>query len=142
MIKTLSRSLREYKKGSVLTILLSILEAAFEITIPLCMAKVIDEGIDLGNMNAVWKYGIILLVFALFQLITGVLSAHIATRTSVGFCANLRQDMYDNVQTFAFSNIDKFSTASIVTRLTTDVTNIQNLRYHGSSEKRIIFGYN
>lgn len=126
MIKTLSRSLREYKKGSVLTILLSILEAAFEITIPLCMAKVIDEGIDLGNMNAVWKYGMVLLVFALFQLIVGVLSAHIAARTSVGFCANLRQDMYHNVQTFAFSNIDKFSTASIVTRLTTDVTNIQN----------------
>ena len=126
MIKTLSRSLREYKKGSVLTILLSVLEAAFEITIPLCMAKVIDEGIDLGNMNAVWKYGMILLTFALFQLITGVLSAHIAARSSVGFCANLRQDMYDNVQTFAFSNIDKFSTASIVIRLTTDVTNIQN----------------
>jgi ATP-binding cassette subfamily B multidrug efflux pump len=126
MIKTLSRSLREYKKGSVLTILLSILEVAFEITIPLCMVKVIDEGIDLGNMNAVWKYGMVLLVFALFQLIAGVLSAHIAARTSVGFCANLRQDMYDNVQTFAFSNIDKFSTASIVTRLTTDVTNIQN----------------
>ena len=126
MIKTLSRSLREYKKGSVLTILLSILEAAFEITIPLCMAKVIDEGIDLGNMDGVWKYGIILLIFALFQLLTGVLSAHIAARTSVGFCTNLRQDMYDNVQTFAFSNIDKFSTASIVTRLTTDVTNIQN----------------
>lgn len=126
MIKTLTQSLREYKKGSVLTILLSILEAAFEITIPLCMAKVIDKGIDLGNMNAVWKYGIILLIFALFQLATGVLSAHIAARTSVGFCANLRQDMYDNVQTFAFSNIDKFSTASIVTRLTTDVTNIQN----------------
>lgn len=126
MIKTLTHSLRGYKKGSVLTILLSILEVAFEITIPLCMAKVIDEGIDLGNMNGVWKYGMILLVFALFQLITGVLSAHIAARTSVGFCANLRQDMYDNVQTFAFSNIDKFSTASIVTRLTTDVTNIQN----------------
>lgn len=126
MIKTLTHSLRDYKKGSVLTILLSILEAAFEITIPLCMAKVIDKGIDLGNMNAVWKYGIILLVFALFQLVTGILSAHIAARTSVGFCANLRQDMYDNVQTFAFSNIDKFSTASIVTRLTTDVTNIQN----------------
>ncbi len=126
MIKTLTRRLREYKKGSVLTILLSILEAAFEITIPLCMAKVIDKGIDPGNMSAVWRYGMILLIFALFQLATGVLSAHIAARTSVGFCANLRQDMYDNVQTFAFSNIDKFSTASIVTRLTTDVTNIQN----------------
>ncbi|MGN1481321.1 ABC transporter ATP-binding protein [Porcipelethomonas sp.] len=126
MIKTLARSLREHKKGSVITILLSILEAAFEILIPLCMAKVIDDGIEPGNMNAVWKYGIALLIFAFFQLVTGVLSAHIAARTSVGFSANLRQDMYDNVQTFAFSNIDKFSTASIVTRLTTDVTNIQN----------------
>ena len=126
MIKTLARSLREHKKGSVFTILLSILEAAFEILIPLCMADVIDKGIDLGDMSAVWKYGIALLIFAVFQLITGVLAAHIAAKTSVGFAANLRQDMYDNVQTFAFSNIDKFSTASIVTRLTTDVTNIQN----------------
>ncbi len=126
MIKTLARSLREHKKGSVITILLSILEAAFEILIPLCMADIIDKGIDPGEMNAVWKYGIVLLIFAALQLFTGVLSAHIAARTSVGFSANLRQDMYDNVQTFAFSNIDKFSTASIVTRLTTDVTNIQN----------------
>ncbi len=126
MIKTLLKSLREHKKGSVITILLSILEAAFEIFIPLCMAKVIDEGVDVGSMGAVGKYGIVLLLFAFFQLVTGVLSAHIAARTSVGFSANLRQDMYDNVQTFAFSNIDKFSTASIVTRLTTDVTNIQN----------------
>ncbi len=126
MIKTLAKSLREHKKGSVLTIILSILEAGFEILIPLCMANVIDKGIDLGNMGAVWKYGLILFLFAALQLITGVLAAHIAARTSVGFSANLRQDMYDNVQTFAFSNIDKFSTASIVTRLTTDVTNIQN----------------
>ena len=126
MIKTLLRSLREYKRGSILTILLSILEAAFEILIPLCMADLIDQGIDLGNMTAVWKFGIAILIFAALQLLTGVLSAHIAAKTSVGFSANLRQDMYDNVQTFSFSNIDKFSTASIVTRLTTDVTNIQN----------------
>lgn len=126
MIKALLRSLREYKRGSILTILLSILEAAFEILIPLRMADLIDQGIDLGNMAAVWKYGIAILIFAALQLLTGVLSAHIAAKTSVGFSANLRQDMYDNVQTFAFSNIDKFSTASIVTRLTTDVTNIQN----------------
>ena len=99
---------------------MSILEAAFEIIIPLCMAEMIDKGIDLGDMNSVWKYGIALLIFAVFQLITGVLSAHIAAKASVGFSANLRQDMYDNVQTFAFSNIDKFSTSSIVTRLTTD----------------------
>ena len=126
MIKTLLGSLREYKRGSILTILLSILEAAFEIRIPLRMADLIDQGIDLGNMAAVWKYGIAILIFAALQLLTGVLSAHIAAKTSVGFSANLRQDMYDNVQTFSFSNIDKFSTASIVTRLTTDVTNIQN----------------
>lgn len=126
MIKILSGSLREYKRGSILTILLSILEAAFEILIPLLMADLIDQGIDLGDMAAVWKFGIAILVFAALQLLTGVLSAHIAAKTSVGFSANLRQDMYDNVQTFAFSNIDKFSTASIVTRLTTDVTNIQN----------------
>ena len=126
MIKTLLRSLREYKRGSILTILLSVLEAAFEILIPLRMADLIDQGIDLGNMVAVWKFGIAILIFAALQLLTGVLSAHIAAKTSVGFSKNLRQDMYDNVQTFAFSNIDKFSTASIVTRLTTDVTNIQN----------------
>ena len=126
MIKILSGSLQEYKRGSILTILLSILEAAVEILIPLLMADLIDQGIDLGDMAAVWKFGIAILVFAALQLLTGVLSAHIAAKTSVGFSANLRQDMYDNVQTFAFSNIDKFSTASIVTRLTTDVTNIQN----------------
>ena len=126
MIKILSGSLREYKRGSILTILLSILEAAFEILIPLRMADLIDQGIDLGDMAAVWKFGIAILIFAALQLLTGVFSAHIAAKTSVGFSANLRQDMYDNVQTFAFSNIDKFSTASIVTRLTTDVTNIQN----------------
>ena len=126
MIKTLLGSLREYKHGSILTILLSVLEAAFEILIPLRMADLIDQGIDLGDMAAVWKFGIAILIFAALQLLTGVLSAHIAAKTSVGFSANLRQDMYDNVQTFAFSNIDKFSTASIVTRLTTDVTNIQN----------------
>ena len=126
MIKILSGSLREYKRGSILTILLSVLEAAFEILIPLRMADLIDQGIDLGNMAAVWKFGIVILIFAALQLLTGVLSAHIAAKTSVGFSANLRQDMYDNVQTFSFSNIDKFSTASIVTRLTTDVTNIQN----------------
>lgn len=126
MTKTLLGSLREYKKGSMLTILLSVLEAAFEILIPLRMADLIDQGIEPGEMAAVWKFGTIIPVFAVLQLLTGVLSAHVAAKTSVGFSANLRQDMYDNVQTFAFSNIDKFSTASIVTRLTTDVTNLHN----------------
>lgn len=126
MIKTLAGSLREHKKGSLFTMLLSILEVVFEIVIPLCMANLIDFGIDKGDMGAVWKYGIALFLSAVLQLITGVLAAHVAAHAAVGFSANLRQDMYDNVQTFAFSNIDKFSTASIVTRLTTDVTNIQN----------------
>lgn len=126
MIKTLAKSLRQHKKGSILTICLSILEVAFEIIIPLCMSGLIDYGVDQGNMGQVWKYGMILIVFAILQLFTGVASAKVAAKTSVGFAANLRKDMYDNVQTFSFSNIDKFSTASIVTRLTTDVTNIQN----------------
>lgn len=126
MIKTLLKSLREHRRGSLITITLSLLEVVFEILIPLTMAKVIDRGIETGSMGNVWKYGMLLLLLALLQLATGMLSAHAGARTSVGFAANLRQDMYDNVQTFAFSNIDKFSTSSIVTRLTTDVTNIQN----------------
>ncbi len=126
MIKTLAKSLKQHKKGTIFTILLSVAEAGFEILIPLCMADLIDKGIDVGNTSAVWKYGAILLALAVLQLTTGILSARIASNASVGFAENLRQDMYDNVQTFAFSNIDKFSTASIVTRLTTDVTNIQN----------------
>lgn len=126
MIKTLAKSLREYKKESWLTVFLSIFEVVFEIVIPLCMADLIDYGIEGGTMGKVWKYGIALLLFAILQLLTGIWSAHAAAKASAGFAANLRSDMYDRVQTFAFSNIDRFSTASIVTRLTTDVTNLQN----------------
>ncbi len=126
MIKTLASSLREYKKSSWATVLLSILEVVFEIVIPLYMANLIDYGIEGGTMGAVAKYGLFLLLAALLQLATGFASAHIGSKAATGFAANLRQDMYDRVQTFAFSNIDRFSTASIVTRLTTDVTNLQN----------------
>lgn len=126
MIKTLIKSLKEYKKSSLVTVFLTVIEAVFEILIPLCMSDLIDFGIDQSNMSQVWKFGFILLVFAVLQLFTGMLAAHIGAKASVGFAVNLRQDMYDNVQTYAFSNIDKFSTASIVTRLTTDVTNVQN----------------
>lgn len=126
MIKTLASSLREYKKSSWATVLLSILEVVFEIVIPLYMANLIDYGIEGGTMGAVAKYGLFLLLAALLQLATGIASAHIGSKAATGFAANLRQDMYDRVQTFAFSNIDRFSTASIVTRLTTDVTNLQN----------------
>ena len=126
MLHTLSRSLRENKGPALVTVLLSALEVVFEIVIPLYMSNLIDYGIEGGSMAAVWKFGAFLLLLAAFQLATGVLAARIAARASVGFGANLREDMYNNVQTFAFSNIDKFSTASIVTRLTTDVTNVQN----------------
>lgn len=126
MIKTLMKSLRECKKMSGVTMFLSILEVVFEIVIPLCMSNLIDLGIQNGAMNAVVTYGIALLIFAAMQLITGFLAARIGAKATAGFTANLRQDMYDNIQTFSFSNIDKFSTASIVTRLTTDVTNVQN----------------
>ncbi len=126
MLKTLAGSLREYKKSSFAAIFFSGIEVIFEIVIPLCMSSLIDSGIEKSNMSMVWKFGILLLVFALLQLATGMLAAYTAAKAATGFSANLRQDMYDNMQTFAFSNIDRFSTASIVTRLTTDVTNVQN----------------
>ena len=126
MLKTLAGSLREYRKSSFAAIFFSGIEVIFEIVIPLCMSNLIDSGIEKSNMSMVWKFGILLLVFALLQLATGMLSAYTAAKAATGFSANLRQDMYDNMQNFAFSNIDRFSTASIVTRLTTDVTNVQN----------------
>ena len=126
MLKTLSKSLREYKRTSVLAVLLTITEVVFEIIIPSCMAYLIDFGIELGAMGTVFKYGAALLIFAIIQLLTGVFSSITAAKASAGFAANLRQDMYANVQTFSFSNIDKFSTSSIITRLITDVTNVLN----------------
>ncbi len=122
----LLKSLREHRKASLATILFSIVEVIFEILIPLCMADLIDFGIESGNIGMVWRYGTALLIFACLELVVGMTSAYIGAKASAGFAANLRQDMYDNVQTFAFSNIDKFQTSSIVTRLTTDVTNVQN----------------
>lgn len=126
MVKTLAKSLGEYKKASWMTIFLAVLEVVFEILIPLCMSDLIDLGIGRGAMDTVVRYGLLLLLFALLQLVTGFFAARFAAGASSGFSANLRQNMYDNVQTFAFSNIDKFSTSSIATRLTTDVTNVQN----------------
>ena len=126
MIRTLARSLRQYRKSSVIAILLSILEVILEIAIPLVMSDLIDRGIQVGNMGEVWRLGIALLVLAVLEFGVGAGGAWMGARASVGFAANLRDDMYDNVQTFSFGNIDKFSTGSIVTRLTTDVTNVQN----------------
>lgn len=126
MINRLSQSIREYKRDSILTPIYVSLEVLLEVVIPILMASLIDYGIDAGNLNYVLKMGIMLLTFAGISLLTGALAGRSAAIASSGFAKNLRQDMYYNVQNFSFSNIDKFSTASIVTRLTTDVTNVQN----------------
>lgn len=126
MIKHLMKSIREYKKDSILSPLFVSCEVILEVIIPFLMADLIDNGIDAGNMNYILRIGITLIICALASLVFGFLSGRSAAIASAGFAKNLRKDMYDHVQEFSFSNIDKFSTASIVTRLTTDVTNVQN----------------
>lgn len=126
MIKRLLKSVREFKKDALLTPFFVVLEVVMEVIIPLIMALLIDKGIDGQNMAAIWKYGIILVLCAMLALVFGAAAGTFAARASTGFARNLRHDMYYNVQNFSFSNIDKFSTGSIVTRLTTDVTNVQN----------------
>ncbi len=124
-LKIVLKSVRQYKKDSFIAIGLTCIESVFEILIPLTMSYLIDYGVSQGNMNQVIKIGLFLLLEALLQLSIGMLSAHKSSKTSTGFAANLREDMYRKIQTFSFSNIDKFSTAGIVTRLTTDVSNIE-----------------
>ena len=124
MIKKLAKSIREYKKESILTPIFVSLEVVMEVIIPLLMANLIDKGMYDGNMNEVLKIGLELVGAAMLSLIFGVLSGSVAAK-SAGFAKNLRKDLYYKVQDFSFSNIDKFSTASIITRLTTDVTYVQ-----------------
>jgi ATP-binding cassette subfamily B protein len=119
-------SVREYKRDSIATPIFMALEVAMEIVIPLLMANLIDRGINGANMGYIVKIGAALLVFALLSMAFGMLSGHFAAKASAGFAHNLRQDMYYNVQSFSFSNIDRFSASSIITRLTTDVANVQN----------------
>lgn len=126
MIKELMKSIREYKKDSILTPTFVSLEVVMEVMIPLLMSLLIDYGIDGADLGYIWKMGLVLVVAAMVSLMFGALSGKCAARASAGFAKNLRKDMYYNVQKFSFFNIDKFSTASIVTRLTTDVTNVQN----------------
>lgn len=126
MIKTLAKSIREYKKDSILTPVMVIMEVVLEVVIPLLMAMLIDNGIDAGDMSYVLKIGAVLVVACAVSLMFGALSGKYAAKASAGFAKNLRKDMYYNVQKFSFSNIDKFSTSSIVTRLTTDTANVQN----------------
>lgn len=126
MIKKLASYIGEYKRDTLLTPLFVILEVVLEVFIPLLMAYMIDDGIQPGNMNVVIQIGLILLVAAAFSLLFGILSGQFAAKSATGFAKNLRKKLFYNVQNFSFSNIDKFSTASLITRMTTDVTNIQH----------------
>lgn len=126
MIKTLLGQVKQYKKASLLTPFFTALEVLMEVLIPFVTAKIIDKGIEAGNMKNVYCYGILMLVLAAASLASGVLAGIFAARASSGFACNLRDGMYENIQTFSFSNIDKYSTAGLVTRMTTDVTNVQN----------------
>ncbi len=126
MIKTLGAHVKEFKKDSALTPFFMLLEVVAETLIPLLMASIIDEGVRKGDMVHIYKVGGGMVVLAAFGLLTGVLGGKYGARASAGFAKNIRQAMYENIQTFSFSNIDKFSTSGLVTRLTTDVTNLQN----------------
>mgnify|MGYP001625184962 FL=1 len=126
MIKKLMKSIREYKKDSILTPICVAIEVILETIIPLLMANLIDDGVYGGEMNLVYKIGLELILCAVLSLVFGVLSGNFAAKASSGFAKNLRKDLYYKVQDFSFINIDKFSTSSLVTRLTTDVTNVQN----------------
>lgn len=126
MLKTLGSQIKEFKKDSVLTPIFMILEVVMETIIPFLMASIIDDGVEKGDIHHIYVVGGCMVVMAVLGLVFGVLGGKYGARASAGFARNLRKAMYENIQTFSFSNIDKFSTAGLVTRLTTDVTNIQN----------------
>ena len=126
MIKTLTAQIKQYKTASLLTPLFAILEVIVDTLIPLAIDALIDKGIEPKNLQAIWTYGGLMLLLALLGLLFGILAGRTAAYASSGFACNVRDAMYSNIQTFSFANIDKYSTAGLVTRLTTDVTNLQN----------------
>lgn len=126
MIKRLSQCIREYKKDAILSPLYVLVESLLDVAIPFVMAGLIDKGIEAGNMSMILRYGAILVGFALVALTFGALSSRSCARATAGFARNLRHDMFHHLQVYSFSNIDKFSSAGLVTRLTTDVSNVQN----------------
>lgn len=126
MIKKLASHLGEYRRAALLTPMFSALEAVMDILLPTIMAFIIDLGIEKGDMNAIVKYGLLTFAVAAIALLLGILAGKYAAEASTGFAGNLRDAMYENIQHYSFSNIDKFSTAGLVTRMTTDVTNLQN----------------
>ncbi|MBO5303251.1 MAG: ABC transporter ATP-binding protein [Lachnospiraceae bacterium] len=126
MLKTLMAQIKEFKADSIRTPIFMILEVIMEMLIPVFMASIVDYGVEAGNITHIYKVGAMMLVAVIIGLYAGLMGAKYGARASTGFARNLREAMYENIQTFSFSNIDKFSTAGLVTRLTTDVTNIQN----------------
>jgi ATP-binding cassette subfamily B protein len=126
MLKTLGAQIKEFKKDSILTPIFMILEVIMEMIIPLLMASIIDDGVNAKNLNHIYKVGGWMIVAALFGLFAGLMGAKFGARAATGFARNLRKAMFENIQTYSFANIDKYSTSSLITRLTTDVTNIQN----------------
>ncbi len=126
MIKTLAKSIREYKIASVITPIFIVCEVILEVLIPYLMASLIDNGVDKGDMDYIWKMGLVLAIVALISLLFSGLAGKYAAVASAGFAKNLRHDMFYKIQTYSFANIDKFSASSLVTRMTTDVTNVQN----------------
>ena len=141
MIKRLSACIQEYKRDTILTPIFVIFEVAFDVLIPMMMAELIDKGIEAGSMENIVRYGVLLVVMAVVALMFGALSGRFAAKAATGFSRNLRREIYQNVQKFSFSNIDKFSTGGIITRLTTDVTNVPvsytHLRHRSELLRRI-----
>lgn len=126
MLKTIGKQLNGFRKDSVLTPLFMILEVVMEMVIPLLMASIIDNGVNAGDMDHIYKVGILMVICAAIGLFAGLMGGRYGARASAGLARNLRKSMYEKIQTFSFANIDKFSTAGLVTRMTTDVTNLQN----------------
>lgn len=126
MLKTLLKQLNEYKRAAVIAPIFTALEVLLEVLIPFITASIIDKGIAAGNLGNVYFYGAIMLVMAVLSLLCGICAGKYSASASTGLACNLRDGMYANIQTFSFSNIDKYSTAGLVTRMTTDVTNVQN----------------
>ncbi|MDO4976571.1 MAG: ABC transporter ATP-binding protein [Eubacteriales bacterium] len=126
MLKTLAAQIGEYKKVSIMTPIVMILEVIMEMVIPLLMASIIDEGVEKGNIQHIFLIGILMIIAAAFALLCGILGGAFGAKASTGFAKNLRKAMFEKIQTFSFANIDRFSTGSLVTRMTTDVTNLQN----------------
>ena len=121
----LTSCIQEFTRDTILTPIFVIGEVAFDVLIPMMTGKLLDEGVKAGSMSHILRYGVLVVAMALMALLLGALSGRFAARASTGFSRNLRREMYQQVQKFSFSNIDKFSTGGIITRLTTDVTNVQ-----------------